>query len=146
MSYIHSIYKSQNGWSCKAHWEIILHRAVSPSILPRTMFSWVLNISRGGDSVGSLGSLFQCLSTLTGNTLSLFSLCLILQISACAHCCFSFHWLSLIEVYFHLHLSLSVQVFICRIYSVSRYCSKSKDQHGFTYAFSLSIYTHPWKG
>lgn len=55
-------------------------------------------------------------------------------------------WLSLIEVYFHLHLSLSVQVFICRIYSVSRYCSKNKDQHGFTYAFSLYTYTHPWKG
>ena len=38
---------------------------VTKSTLPMTMFSWVLNISKSGDSTTSLGSLFQCLTTLT---------------------------------------------------------------------------------
>lgn len=92
----------------------------------------VLNISKAVNSVGSLGSPFQCLTTLTGNT---FSLCLVLQISACAHCCLSFHWLLLKKVYFHLHLFTLCQVFMC-----SRYRSKRTNLHmPFHY---IHIYTH----
>jgi len=47
---------------------------VTYSRLHRTFSRWVLNISRGGDSTTSLGSLFQCSVTLRGKKIFLMNM------------------------------------------------------------------------
>lgn len=90
------------------------------------MSSWVVNISKDGDSTAFLVNLFYCVTSLT---IFFFFLSGISFISICAHCLSSSHWVLLRRVWFHLLYSLPRGV-----------CTRFKD---LPRAFSCQGWTGP---
>lgn len=73
------------------------------------MSSWLLSISKGGNSTPSLGSLCQCLVTLTvRRRIGVFWCSFLL----CAHCLLHCHWVPLSGAWLSL-LDSSLQLFMC---------------------------------
>ena len=96
---------------------------VTHSKSPRTVSSWVLSISKDGDSTSPLVNLFQCSTTLTVK--KVFFLCLnrISCVSVGAHCLWSCHWAPLRRAWLHSLYSFPIRYLNTLIRSRSAFSS-----------------------